>query len=369
MKVDLSGVDFLALVSGYTHLSQVARGKNGDEYAGPCPQCSGEDRFRVWPRHSKGRGRWYCRRCELAGDAADFLSFVRQGISPEEKWKMLERLGARIDSDKAGAVEGKPALRLPEESRPPAPAWQARGRACLTYAQGQLRQNDMALAYLTGRGMSLELIREAGLGYIPKAISDKAESWGLDSRDGPVWIPRGWVIPWEIDGQLWRLNIRRHPRELEAAQAREDALAAVEGCRPKKVNKYAGPRGWGGGKPLYWGDRISLTKPVVMVEGEFKAFAVYQAAGDWVDVVATGSTAGARISRWITLLAAAPLVLLAFDNDDNHAGDEAAAWWRDILSNSRRLRPLWADPDQMAQDGLDLRLWIQGGLEMGRAGG
>ncbi len=372
-NVDLSPIDLLALVSRYTQVvKKVTNGRDGEEYKGPCPVCDGRDRFTVWPLHTTaGKGRWYCRRCNQSGDAGDFLTFIQPGISENEKWAALKALGATFEGDEqytgAGQLPGQAnkVFRPPPDCQPPTAAWQTRARACLAYAQEQLWKDTSALAYLTGRGMTLEMIREAGLGYVPQSITDHAERWGLNSKEGPVWISRGWIIPWEIDGQLWRLNIRRHPEEIQEAQAKEDARAATEGRDPKKVNKYTGPRGWGGGKPLYRGNRISMQLPVVMVEGEFKAFAIIQAAGDIVEVVATGSTTGARAARWIGLLGAAPLVLLAFDNDENHAGDEAAAWWRDGLKkNSLRLRPLWADPDQMAQDGLDLRPWIQGVLEM-----
>ena len=42
---------------------------NGGEWAGPCPLCGGEDRFRVWPTPREGYPRAWCRQCRTVGDA------------------------------------------------------------------------------------------------------------------------------------------------------------------------------------------------------------------------------------------------------------------------------------------------------------
>ena len=41
---------------------------NGGEWAGPCPLCGGEDRFRVWPRPRDGKPGAWCRQCRVSGD-------------------------------------------------------------------------------------------------------------------------------------------------------------------------------------------------------------------------------------------------------------------------------------------------------------
>ena len=60
MKIDLdallAGVDLLAIAERDTALRKVAA-TNGGEWAGPCPFCGGDDRFRLWPQHPGGRGR------------------------------------------------------------------------------------------------------------------------------------------------------------------------------------------------------------------------------------------------------------------------------------------------------------------------
>ena len=54
-------IDLLFLVSRYTLLHKEAL-TNGGEYAGPCPKCGGNDRFRVQP-NNPGGGIWFCRKC------------------------------------------------------------------------------------------------------------------------------------------------------------------------------------------------------------------------------------------------------------------------------------------------------------------
>src|SRR2546428_14193677 len=60
----------LELLSCYTELRKVAN-IDGGEYAGPCPWCGGEDRFRVWPHGD--RPHYWCRQCGRKGDAIQYL--------------------------------------------------------------------------------------------------------------------------------------------------------------------------------------------------------------------------------------------------------------------------------------------------------
>ena len=158
-------------------------------------------------------------------------------------------------------------------------------------------------------------------------------------RPKRTWLPRGVVIPWEIGGELWRVNIRR----------------------PAGDPKYLQVSGSASG--LYNADALTPNRSAVLVEGEFDALIITQHAGDLVATVATGSTSGARRTRWIAQLALPPLVLVAFDADD--AGDKAAAYWLRVLTKAKRWRPFWGDANAMAQDGADVRAWLAAGLGVG----
>ena len=127
--------------------------------------------------------------------------------------------------------------------------------------------------------------------------------------------------------------------------------------RPGGEPKYCGPAG--SANALYGADWVPRGLPVVLVEGEFDALAVAQEAGDLVTTVATGSTHGARQPQWRRLLAKAPLVLVAYDGDK--AGEDASAWWLNILPGARRLVPE-GDPAAMLEAGADLRAWVSSAL-------
>jgi hypothetical protein len=270
--------------------------ENG-EYGGPCPWCGGTDRFRAWPEHSSGSARWWCRQCERRGDTIDLL-------------RQLGGLTFRAASAVAGQPMGDrrrsaPARRASQPSPllPPSFVWQRRAEQVAVEAEGRMwsPEGARALAYLRGRGFTVETIRGARLGYVAEDRREIPEAWGLPIDHLQVWVPRGVAIPWRVCGAIWRLNVRRSAGS----------------------PKYCGPAG--SGNALYGADGIHPNRPVVVVEGELDALAVAQEAGDLVGAVATGSTCGARRGRWIRLLRAAPAVLVSFDGDD--PGEQAAGWW------------------------------------------
>lgn len=182
----------------------------------------------------------------------------------------------------------------------------------------------------------------AGLGYNPRDISDMPKSWGIAKSDN-IWLPGpSIVIPWLVDGNYWRINIRLlQPRNIG-----------------KKQYRYIGPAGWANG--LYNADTLRANRPAILTEGELDALTIAQYAGDLVAAVATGTTEGSRRDKWIARLAACTLVLVAFDSEP--AGDRAAQFWLNTLPNATRWRPLWKDPNAMAQAGADVRAWIEAGL-------
>ena len=64
--------------------------KGCGEWAGPCPNCGGTDRFVVWPEHKSGAagGRFLCRGCGAQGDAVEFLR-VFQNLTYREACEAL----------------------------------------------------------------------------------------------------------------------------------------------------------------------------------------------------------------------------------------------------------------------------------------
>jgi len=324
--------DLLALAG--VELRKVAA-TGGGEYAGPCPMCGGRDRFRVQPT----AGRWYCRQCggDRWHDAIDLAQRLH-GLDFADAVAMLTN-GDRPASKVPPATRSEP---KPEPTEAPGQDWQNRARAFCEDCRQRLWSDAgrPALDALQGRGLAADTIRTAGLGWNDRDRREKRADWGLVG-DKPVWLPRGWVIPWEIAGDLWRVNIRR-PR------------SDLGGGGPK----YIGPAGWG--NALYNAGALRPGFPAVLVEGELDALTLAQHAGDLAAAVATGSTHGARRMRWIARLALADPVLICYDAND--AGNDAAAYWLGLLANARRWRPWWEDANAMAQGGADLRHWLALGL-------
>ena len=87
-------VDLTDLVSRDTPLRRVS----GDEHAGPCPKCGGDDRFHVRPTG------WFCRQCHYddAHPWSDAIAYImwRDGIPFTEACALLggEKVEIRRDA-------------------------------------------------------------------------------------------------------------------------------------------------------------------------------------------------------------------------------------------------------------------------------
>jgi hypothetical protein len=394
--IDQSNVDLLRLIGG--EMKKVA-GTNGGEWAGPCPFCGGRDRFRVWPE----QGRWWCRKCERHGDAVSFVQ-QREHVSFREALRMLHLEG------QARAYQPTPAAaRPPEPTEPPPEAWQAAARAFVEESITHLRGDyQKPLDWLHRRGYQDATIQYGQIGYHPGVGTQgdqcfvSRSAWGLPDEGRKLWLPRGIVIPWFVDGVLWKLFIRRpiprnawevvrRPRQdapvprgipttvlrclreqrsyltvealarrcdlavgdVQAALAELDAAKLVQ--RPTK--HYQVP---GGSKCIYNADAIQPDKPVMLVEAALDALAVQQEAGDLCTAVATGTTGG-RSVRWAARLTRASTVLLAYDNDQG--GNTPTAYWQNILREQGHVwRPCIDDPAAMLEQGMNLRGWVAAGL-------
>jgi len=346
-------MDLLTVLERDTRLKRVSR-TDGGEYAGACPFCGGEDRFRVWPEAEHPR--YWCRGCNRRGDAIaylrehDGLSFrqacaelgLEPGLSLSPTPAAAGACGNRVPAVSPAARAPTPAPRRQDDlkpTRPPPPnrRWQEAATAFCREAVAALwsERGEWARAYLLGRGLTEPTIRRALLGWHPAAREEPAARWGL--ADGkPAHLPAGIVIPGTLDGDLWGVKVRRpngEPRYL-----------SVRGSQPL----------------LYRAETLAADRPAALLEGELDALLVAQEAGDLVAAVASGSTGGARQLCWQLALATPPLLLVAYDADA--AGDEAARWWLVALRTARRWSPLLKDPGEMMQAGLALRGWIADGL-------
>lgn len=236
----------------------------------------------------------------------------------------------------------------PRSVTPPGSRWQTRARQLLEKAQASLWSGagTRALAWLRGRGLSDDTIKDSGLGYVPRDTYEEREVWGLAPKTNAttgkpslVWVPKGLTMPWYIGDELWRVNIRRSDNAGETP-------------------KYYSVPGYGHG--LYGADRLEAARPAMMLEGELDVLAVLQEAGDLIVPVATGGADGSRRGHWVAKLAMCSVVLMTFDSDDD--GEQARRWWLHLLDNGRYWRPYWDDVGALLQDGVDVRKWVSAGL-------
>lgn len=336
-------VSILDLIQQETNLSFRKTSTAGKQYNGPCPWCGDDgkghkaDRFIIWP----AEGRYLCRRC---GKKGDDIQFVREhkNMGYTEACEYLN-FGSRNNHHNHHNDNVHHNHHNHEQPLlPPAEQWLEQAWPFLISCQESLwgDAGARALAWLRSRGLTDETICAAGLGYCDHDHYTEREAWGVapettkDGRPKGLWLPRGVVIPWLVDGELWGVRIRR----------------------PDGYPKYyLIPGGQASG--LFNADQVKPGEPAVIVEGEIDALTICQA--DYT-AVATGSTHGARRTRWIARLSTASTVLVAYDNDD--AGNGAAAYWLEVLPNAKRWRPYWSDANQLQQDGVSVAAWIAAGL-------
>lgn len=304
------------------------------QHNGPCilPGCNGagHDRLRIQPNY--GNSGWFaCSQCKTKGSGYDYLIIMR-GYT---KGQALAAIGwTPKDPSTPGVVIPRPVLVGKSEPTHEAPpiAWQNQAKKfvqhCAEILWGELGQP--ALDYLRSRGLKDETIQTAQLGYNHIKMKQTGAKWGR-KKDGDLW--QGIVIPWFVCDDLWRITIRDE--------------TVPEGEKEGRYKQVAG-----GSNGLYLASSLADDKPLVLVEGEIDALSILQECGQHVAVCATGSKDGSRIAWWIGALASKELVLVGFDADQG--GDEAADWWLKNLENAYRLRPWWADANQMLQDEIDL---------------
>jgi hypothetical protein len=200
-----------------------------------------------------------------------------------------------------------------------------------------------ARPWLNARGLKDETIEECKLGLNPQKSFPSRESWGLETvikeetgKPKKLWLPRGIVIPCYRRGELVRLRIRR----------------------PVDDPKYYIVPGSANTPMLLGHGQRSL----VIVESELDAMLVYQEAGDLIDVIALGSAQVRPDKQTQNHLLRYELMLIALDTDEAGA-KESWGWWDKHYSQAKRWPiVLGKDPGEAYGKGLDIRMWIEAGL-------
>lgn len=326
---------------------------NGDEYAGPCPACGGEDRCRFWPNHPdtghKG-GSYWCRQCEESGDAIQLLK-NHNGMSFAEACNFLEidkpqsvrRGGLPIDKKQWSPKEENAANHLYQEQ---SGKFTAECHAGLT---------DKAKNYFFSRGLTEESLARYQVGWNPVPRYFDREKWGLEpeydvfkylgNEPGgikPLYIPAGHVISNIVDGKVIGITIRR------------------TGSKGSKYHHVTG----GYCSPVILTDSLKTDLPVIVVETVLDAMLIDQEAGDLVVPIALNSAANKPDRRAHDLIESSPMVLVSHDFDQ--AGKKATQWWVKTYRHARPSPvPEGNDPGDYFAQGGDIRLWIQACLPEG----
>ena len=326
-------------------------GASGGEWAGPCPFCGGEDRFRVWPDHPSGAtgGRWMCRGCGRQGDGLAFV-MEKDGVGYPEACR---RLGTEPKgrARQNGNVRACPAVWAPEASTLPGSPWSAAAEKFVAYAEARMATSAAGRAYAESRGLTPATVAALRIGWSGQDLFHDRAAWGLPpevnertGRPRKVWLPAGLVVPTIRDGVVVAVKIRR------SGWIPEDE-------RPK----YAAAAG-GSTSPMILAR--GQGKPVVIVESELDAILVAQEARDLVCALAMRTAKAKPDAAAHELLKAAPVVLVATDADA--AGETAWPWWREAYNQAVRW-PVLAGKDvgdMAATPGL-VRAWVDAGMPDG----
>lgn len=332
--IDQAHINLLDLIP--TQLKKVAS-TNGGEYAGACPMCGGKDRFRVQP-NAKPNPRWFCRKCSERG--GDPVAFLMAYCNLDFKDACRE-LSIHIDLDKWSKDQKRPpSPTLPYSKEKPTGSdnehWQERAHKFLAYAEMMMWSDDQtAKQYLNERGFYDRTITQYRLGFNPNNLRD---NWGLDKK---VWLPAGIVIPYERGefSDITKIRIRRSEYQPD-----------------DQIGKYIPPAGVK--NTAYLTRRLLVGDTVIIVESELDAIMLKQELDNpYIVGFATGGTQGAKLLKYLALLALAKRVIVAFDSDES--GNKAAKYWLDALPNAVRHVPPQHDINDSVLAGFDLYQWIR----------
>jgi DNA primase len=293
MNNDLAEVkkntDILVIV-GKDKLEKVSS-CGGIEYAGACPFCGGEDRFRVQPKHPDG-GRWYCRGC---GDNKwhDVVDFVmrRDNIQFKEALELLM-------PEKHSMVNAVPVI-TQQETRTTVDRklWATAAKQFTEECKDDLFADigHDALEYLHGRGLTNATLHRFYIGYNDLEGYGSPREWGLPTGN-KILLPRGITIPCADTAGFHYIKVRCNSGD-------------------PKYKMLKGSRGWLYGAPSY-----RLAAIGFLFESELDVLLAWQSQ---LVLGYASIPAGQNINKeWQQFFGGIEDVIVAYDNDG--PGQEAA---------------------------------------------
>ena len=282
-------IDLLAIVQQDTTLRKVAN-TNGSEYAGACPFCGGQDRFRVQPERA-GIGKWFCRGCG-SGYWHDIFDYLKLRSNTSFRGALAEM--GNIPAGKA-KVKTTGSVEIDREM------WRREAWSFVEASATRLWSDEgkMAMSYLRERrGLLDETISNYMLGYNPADVRVDAKRWGFDS--GSLCLPGGILIVCVDDLQRIKyLKVRRLKRRKNES----------------KYTQVSKSEGWLFGCSSFIGKEIGF-----LFESEFDTMLASQTGFDrGYASVPAGQKLGEEYRKYFDTIQD---LIISFDNDA--AGQEAA---------------------------------------------
>lgn len=349
-------MQMMDLAEKYTQLKKVSK----SEYAGPCPGCGGNDRFRVFTGSENGR--YFCRGCQKKGDIIQFctdflnMTFKDACIATGNSHKIKTNSSAGTGRYMSVQIPKREPVQPAQDSQqaqegPDRDRWQSQANQFIEWANKELLKRPELITWLeTDRQLSSCQVDHHRLGFNPAPRFSEPEKWGFPPGK-KVYLPAGLVIPYHnADGKVYGINVRQFKPTDKAPPA----------YLPDKApdNTYMRIKGTES-KPLIFGD-LARPWPVVIVESELDALALWLHFDCMVNVVALLSAA-----RRPDLPGAGP-ILYALDFDD--AGiKQFKAWAEKYPGRVYAAAPIQGkDITEMIKAGIPPLVWLADKLD--RAG-
>jgi DNA primase len=311
----LARIDIVEIVE-----ARVTLKKSGQNHTGLCPfHDEKSPSFSV----SQDKQFYYCFGCQASGSALKFLmEYDRMDFVAAVEF-LAQRVGLEVPSDrqvnKGESAKRKSIYEILEQ--------------CSAYYRDQLRHHaskDRAVDYLKARGVSGEVARDFGLGYVPAGWDNLMNKFSVSNADRQLLIDAG-MLTENDDGSKtydrFRDRIMFPIRDLRGRTIAFGGRVLDADSKPKYLNSPE-TTVFHKGRELYGlfeaRKRVKLTK-LIVVEGYMDVVALAQ--HDIRYSVATLGTATStdHIERMFKIV---PQIIFCFDGD--RAGRNAA--WKALQS-------------------------------------
>ncbi|WP_413111187.1 DNA primase [Thaumasiovibrio sp. DFM-14] len=332
----LSRIDIIELIDARVKLK-----KAGKSYTACCPFHNEKTpSFSV----SQEKQFYHCFGCGVHGNAIDFIMEFDRLEFPDAIEELASSLGMDVPRENTPGQQG--ANREVKRN-----LYDAMGQIAEFY-QSQLRHAPDAIEYLKGRGLSGDIVKQFGIGYIDDKWDQVKQRFGRDHDSQKALVSAGMLI----ESDTGRRYDRFRGRIMFPIRDRRGRVIAFGGRvisdgTPKYLNSPETPL-FHKGRELYGLYEVMQThrepSQILVVEGYMDVVALAQFGVDYAVAALGTATTGDHMQ---TLFRQTGTVVCCYDGD--RAGREAA--WRALeqalpyLNDGRQLKfmflPDGEDPD------------------------